>query len=307
MKPLYKSIFIISDIEGSSGCWNRKASAFKTKEWADACVDMSLDVNSLVTALFEAGVEDIRIKDFHRTGYNLIPELIDKRAELILGYKATPIPGVGDPGHATGLMMIGMHASSGRGGFISHTLTSRIKNLECNGRLLSEAELVSMVLAPYGISPLFFSGCPVACEEARGVIPHILTYPIDKSIHPDNFSKEIWRQGLQKSALQSIENNRAVPFFRGGPFRAVMTMRDGPREAENLAKKWHLPCEEDKVMIESPTPDSLFNTLLKVTYLTPVIEKILSPGLSLFHLYGKAGQRWVYSRLKKEGKTLFNR
>ena len=82
------------------------------------------------------------MQDFHRTGFNLIPGLIDKRAGLNSGYKTKPIPAIGDPGHAKGLIMIGMHASSGSKGFIGHTLTSRIKRIECNGKLLSEAMAV---------------------------------------------------------------------------------------------------------------------------------------------------------------------
>ena len=81
----YKSILIISDIEGSSGCWNYQASSFMTKQWRQACIEMTQDVNEVVKALFEAGVKRIRVKDFHRTGYNILPERVDPRAEIISG------------------------------------------------------------------------------------------------------------------------------------------------------------------------------------------------------------------------------
>jgi hypothetical protein len=68
----FKRILIIADIEGSSGCWNYRASSFMTPEWARACVEMSRDVSVVVKALLDAGVEHISIKDFHRTGYNLL-------------------------------------------------------------------------------------------------------------------------------------------------------------------------------------------------------------------------------------------
>jgi D-amino peptidase len=298
MTPLYKSILILSDIEGSSGCWNRLASAHKTDEWARACVDMSLDVNALVTALFEAGVETIRVKDFHRTGYNLIPGLIDKRAEIIHGYKAAPVPGIGEPGNAEGVMMIGMHASSGSKGFISHTLTSRIKRIECNGRLLSEAELFSMVMAPRGIRPLLFSGCPISCKEVQEIMPATITYPIDKSIHISAFSKTAWREGLQNVAIIAIQNQYTIPYIRKGPFTTIVTMRQGPGEAKKIAKRWHFKSQEDRIILDSPDPYTLVHDLLRIAYLTPLIEKILPLGLLLFHLYGKTGQKWMYSRLK---------
>ncbi len=80
-----KRILIIADIEGSSGCWNRRHSSFLTREWARACLEMTRDVNAVVQALFNSGVEHIQIKDFHRTGYNLLPEKIDGRADIIQG------------------------------------------------------------------------------------------------------------------------------------------------------------------------------------------------------------------------------
>jgi hypothetical protein len=57
-------------------------------------------------------------------------------------------------------MMIGMHAAAGTTGFLAHTLTSRLSSLTVNGRPMAEVELFSASLAPFGIPPLFFSGCP---------------------------------------------------------------------------------------------------------------------------------------------------
>ena len=51
-----KRVLIITDIEGSSGCWSYQGSSFMTKDWARACVEMSRDVNAVVLALFAGGV-----------------------------------------------------------------------------------------------------------------------------------------------------------------------------------------------------------------------------------------------------------
>ena len=93
-KSQIRNVLIVADIEGSSGCWNYAASAFLTDEWCQACLQMSRDVNRVVSALFDAGVETIMIKDFHRTGFNLLPELIDPRSEINHGYRAGPVPGI---------------------------------------------------------------------------------------------------------------------------------------------------------------------------------------------------------------------
>ncbi|MBU2550030.1 MAG: M55 family metallopeptidase, partial [Proteobacteria bacterium] len=181
MSPRFQHILIIADIEGSSGCFSYRASSFLTPEWARACADMTRDVSAVVSSLFEAGAETVAVKDFHRTGYNLLPEWIDSRAEWIPGYRQGPVPGLGEPGRAQGIVFLGLHAASGTDGFLAHTMTSRLKDLKVNGRILTEAELFSASLAPYGLRPLFFSGCPTACSQAEAALPGLQTLAIDKS------------------------------------------------------------------------------------------------------------------------------
>ena len=103
----FKNILIIADIEGSSGCWSYRDSAFMTPGWRRACIGMTADVRGVVAGLFETGVERITVADFHRTGYNLLPEHIDPRAQVISGYRIGPVPGIGDPQDAEASMFLG--------------------------------------------------------------------------------------------------------------------------------------------------------------------------------------------------------
>ena len=113
----YQHVLVLADIEGSSGCDSYRASSFLTRPWARACTAMSRDVDTLVTGLFSAGVRRVTVQDFHRTGYNLLPEMIDSRARIICGYRRGPVPGLGKPEGADAAMMIGMHAAAGTNGF----------------------------------------------------------------------------------------------------------------------------------------------------------------------------------------------
>jgi D-aminopeptidase len=145
-----RNILIIADIEGSSGCLDNRYSSFMTPQWPGACLGMTLDVKALTDALLEAGAAPITVKDFHRTGYNIFPGMLHPAVRLLSGYSAGPVPGLGDPGKGTALLMIGMHAPSGSEGFLPHTLTSRIAKLTVNGETVSEAQLFSASLAGYG-------------------------------------------------------------------------------------------------------------------------------------------------------------
>jgi len=281
-------------------------SSFMTTTWPEACVGMSLDVDAVCKALFLAGVETITIKDFHRTGYNLFPELIDNRARVIHGYCAGPVPGIGDPKPATAVLMIGMHAPSGSNGFLAHTLTSRIASLTVNGVLMSEAELFSASLAPFGISPLFFSGCPIACQSAQQKITGLHCFPIEKVSNGKPFPAESWRQVLAKEAVKAVTTQVGTPFEPIGPFKAVIEMRDGPKTADKLARRWGHSFDGAFIFLNQDSIHDLYYELMRLCYLTPLIEKFLTPALALFNLRGKYGLWWARRQYYRNLKNNLN-
>jgi D-amino peptidase len=294
-----KSVLIIADIEGSSGCGSYLASSFLTHEWANACVEMSLDVDTAARALFDSGVEKVAVQDFHRTAYNLLPELIDKRAVVRHGYRSEKVYGVGDPGNAEAVVFLGLHAASGsKEGFLPHTLTSRISRLEVNGRLLPEAELFSASLAPFGIRPIFFSGCPIACGQAKSAISGIVTYSIDKSGKTENIDVKKWRAGLAEAVKRSLKAD-TKPYDPKGPFHAVVTMRDGDEAVKKIVKRWKFKTFNGKIAIETRTMGELYYQLIRLAYLNPIIERTMPVGLWLMNLQGWFGLNWVRRKVAR--------
>jgi D-amino peptidase len=292
----YKHILIIADIEGSSGCWSYDASRFLTKKWANACKMMSEDIAAVVKALFESGVEKVTIKDFHRTGFNILPELIGPPAQLVSGYIKGPVPGIGNPAGAEAAMFIGLHAASGTNGFLPHTLTSRIERIEINGKYVTELELFASSLAPYGIMPVFFSGCKVACAQARSIIKNIAIHTIDKTKGLNYFNVTNWRAELAKKAAKSIANLSSKFIIPEGPFNVVVTMRDGEKTAENISKRWRLQHYGKNIIFKAEEIHNVYMQLIRISYLTPLIEKFSGICLFLYNLYGRIGRlyvRWI--------------
>jgi D-aminopeptidase len=301
MSDPYTHILIIADLEGSSGCWSYAASAFLTDEWCQACLEMSRDVNSVVSALFDAGVKTVTVKDFHRTGYNMFPELIDSRATLISGYRGGSITGIGNPLDVQAVMFLGMHAASGSDGFLAHTLTSRIAHLEVNHRLLAEIELFAASLAPWKIRPIFFSGCPVACSQAAAVVDNINCFPIDKSRGAERFDTRNWRSALAQAAVESLSNRKTKPYEPLGPFDARVTLRDGEAAAFRLARRWKFEQAGAQIRIQRASIHQLYMELIRLCYLTPAIEKVLPLALAAFNLKGRSGILRARRRLKRSG------
>jgi D-aminopeptidase len=298
MTQKINNLLIIADIEGSSGCWSYAASSFMTGQWCNACVDMTRDVDAVTCALFDAGVKKITVKDFHRTGYNLLPEMIDRRAKIVSGYQQKPVAGIGDPGKAQAVMFLGMHAASGTGGYLAHTLTSRIEKLLVNGQPMAEIELFAASLAPYGVRPLFFSGCPIACRQAQHSVADIAVYSIEKSSGRDNFDKPLWRSGLARGAVEALKNDSTQPFLPAGPFDTVVHMRDGRQAASRAARRWGFRHENHCIFIRTDDIHQLYLNLIRLCYLTPMIERSMPVALFLYNFWGRIGRFWIRRRLK---------
>ncbi len=284
---MHKRILIIADIEGSSGCMSYSASSFNTPEWYDACIDMSLDVRCVTDALFNAGAVEVVIKDFHRTGYNILPELMHARARLVSGYRNSPVPGIGRTYGCEGAIFTGMHASSGSSGFLAHTLTSRYSHILAGGRPVSELHLFASSLYSPGLTPLFFSGCPVACMEAAGTVDGISVYEIDKSSPLKD--KTAWRHGLASAAAASMQNMATAPYMMETPCDVEIRMRDGETAAAKVAARWGLDRKGDLLFFMAENFDDFYRTLIRISYLTPVTEKLVPGLLPLFNLFGKTG------------------
>ena len=301
LMTMFDSVLIIADIEGSSGCWSYRASAFKTREWVAACVDMTRDVAAVVRSLLDNGVHRVIVKDFHRTGFNLLPEMINSRAKVVQGYKVGPVPGIGDPGSAEAVLFLGMHAASGSSGFMAHTLTSRIRRLEVNGELLPEVYLFAGSVASCGVRPIFFSGCPVACDQARGIIPGLHTYSIDKSVGRQEFAVEPWRQGLARAATSALHDAQAVPFEPPGPFDTKVTLREGEPAAQKLAARWGFHRQGADIVLHNARLGDLYLDLIRICYLTPMAERVLPLAVAASNLRGRAGLAWLRRQIKNRG------
>lgn len=271
-----------------------------TKEWCRACAGMTQDVSLVVSGLLDAGVKHVIVKDVHRTGFNILPERIDFRAQVISGYRAGPVPGIGDPKDTEAVMFLGMHAASGTAGFLAHTLTSRIQKLEVNGMPMSEVELFSASLAPFGIRPIFFSGCPVACDQAQAAIKTIHVYPINKKTDPRAFDADLWRLGLVNAAIESIRNVATPPYLPEGPFKAEIVMRDGEIAVQKIVRRWGFESEASRIFIHAADIHELYSELIRLCYLTPLMERTIPFMLFLYRLWGRIGLGWVRRCIRQD-------
>jgi len=293
-------ILILADIEGSTACLKREDAQLFNDGWVRACIGLTLDLNEICRSLLKAGAKHIRIKDFHRTGYNIFKELLIEGVALDQGYKSGPAIGIGDVSGYDLLMMVGLHAASGTPGFLPHTLTSKLAEIEVNDHPLCEAELFASSVAAYGLRPAFFSGCREACSQAAWVIPGLIVCEVEKPLTEP--AAKI-REKLAAQAAEALDmftrnpDQLPPPHRPAGPFDARITMRDGATVAEKMRKRWKLHGSDDMIEFSAPDMTALYWQLIKIAYLTPAICRSLEFSLRAANLAGKIAHLWARRRL----------
>ena len=292
-----RHVLILADIEGCSGCRDRAGSAWLTTAWVEACAAMTADVNAVIAALAAAGVEQITVQDFHRTGFNLWRDHLPAWVEVRQGYRPGPVPGLGTAPAADAVMLLGMHAASGTAGFLPHTLTSRIRHLTLNGTPVAEVQLFTAALAERGIRPLFFSGCPVACAQAAAALPGIAVWPIhDEERTPAAAPR--WRTAMAQAAAAALTGFAcARPYDPPGPLTVEIGWRGGTAATRAVATKWHLPTQDHVITLSARTLTDIYRRLVQICYLEPWQIVWLPVALRLYRVLGRLGlalaRRWL--------------
>ena len=287
-----KIAYIVADLEGTTGVWTKAHTLLGTPEWQEARVEMTRDINAVADALFGKGVQGVVVKDFHRTGYNLIPAYLDKRIKLVSGYYTGPALGYGKLYGADFALFVGFHASGGNEqGFLPHTLTSRIAEIRVNGERVCEAELFATVLSAFGIPVCFFSGCPAACEEVEKKMEGVVTYAIAKKLdmYPDTEKMRIFidqqRHDLM-AKIREISNPERIPLFSmKPPFECEVIFRE---ETEARRRDpWGFTRDGNRLSFHAEQFLEFYQNLLKIAYFAKIAYQMRALALPLSRIFGK--------------------
>ncbi len=266
-----KIAYVVADLEGSTGAWTKDHTLLGTPEWQQARVEMTRDISAVAEVLLEMGVRSVVVKDFHRTGYNLIPRYLDRRIKLVSGYYTGPALGYGKLYGADFALFVGLHASGGNErGFLPHTLTSRISEIRINSRRICEAELFATVLSDFRVPVSFFSGCPAACAEAQERMPWLVSWAIAKE--PEIYRNEKRRRAyaVEKRAglrekIKEIKNPADLPlFFLKPPFECQVIFPDEAKATRHNA--WNFPQTGSVINLHAEKFLDLYQDLLKIAY-----------------------------------------
>jgi len=293
-----KVAYVVADLEGSTGAWTKAHTLLGTPEWQEARVDLTKDINAVSEALFQMGVKGVVVKDFHRTGYNLIPRYLDRPVRLVSGYYTGPAVGYGKLYGADFALFVGLHASGGsESGFLPHTLTSRIAEILVNGKRICEPELFATVLSAFQVPVCFFSGCPAACQEVKKMMEWVVTYAIAKEpgTYEDPPKRKAYiaqkRKGLREK-IKEISNPQAMPLFVMKPPFDCQVIFQEEAEARRM-NPWGFAQEGKIIRFHTEQFLDLYQNLLKIAYFPKMAYQMRSLVLPLTRAVWKI-QSWKH-------------
>lgn len=163
-------ILLIHDMEGLSGQDDPYTFLFGNPKYPLGQKLLVDDVNAVIDGLFAGGAASVLVADGHGSG-NPAPDLLldklDPRAHLI----SRPVAfdtylDLAAAGTFDAVVVVGMHAKSGSGGFAAHALTTGAQ-IFINGHSITETELVGLLQGQVGVPVIFASGDDRLAENLR--------------------------------------------------------------------------------------------------------------------------------------------
>jgi D-amino peptidase len=228
-------VLISADIEGVAGVFHPEQTRAGNGEYENARRWMTLEANAAIEGAFAGGAKQVWVNDSHGGFRNLLPDLLDARAQVVLGKPRTLSMMAGLEAGPALVFMIGYHAMSQSRGILAHTINSfAFTSVRLNGVPIGEAGLYGGLAQEYGTSVALLSGDDVFVEETRPAFPEA-TFVVTKTASghasgasrtPASAQAEIGRaaQAVVARHVARREINEA-PRVRPGHFRCELRVQ----------------------------------------------------------------------------------
>jgi D-amino peptidase len=217
-------VFISVDIEGICDVVNLEHTNNSGFLYNSARKQMTLEANAAIAGAFEAGATEVVVNDSHGPMVNLMPELLDKRAELITG-TTKPLSMMQNLDESfDAVMFVGYHARNNTPGVLSHTISGgTVDNIWINDRIVGESGFNAHTASHFNVPVVLVTGDQILKEEIRETLGEQVEFvQVKKAItrysaqclHPEVACEKI--QAGAKNALSNLDKMK--PLDIQGPF-----------------------------------------------------------------------------------------
>jgi D-amino peptidase len=223
-------ILISADMEGISGIVHPTETNPGGYDYERGRALMTAEVNAAVAGVLEAMPgSEVLVADAHGPFRNLLPEELDRRAQLVRG-RPRPLgmlAGLDD--NTDAVLLVGYHARSGSGpAVLAHTINDAVLDVRLDGRSMGEIGLNAALAGFHGAPVVLLSGDAAACAELRELVPGAATVAVKQplgqaaaiALHPEEA-----REQLHRVAARAIRRHDQVPLvILPGPLRVEVDL-----------------------------------------------------------------------------------
>lgn len=175
-------IYIVADMEGISGISNSTFVLADQSEYQRGRQYLTRDINVCAQACFDAGADEVVIRDAHAAGVSVLWNELIPGVQLIQGI--TPGEHFTGCAGSDGIILLGYHAMAGtQRALLEHSYSSKaIQNIWMNGVRVGEFAIDTAIAGEYGIPVIMTSGCDKLCAEAKAFLPQVVTCQVKRSV-----------------------------------------------------------------------------------------------------------------------------
>jgi D-amino peptidase len=216
-------ILISVDMEGVSGIVHPTETNPDGYDYARGRGLMTAEANAVIAGVLDAEpTAEVRVADAHGPFRNLLPEELDRRAQLVRG-KPRPLGMLGGLDEQTdAVLLVGYHARAGGGpAVLAHTMNDGILDVRVAGRSMGEIGLNAAMAGHLDVPVVLLSGDDSACAELQDLLPSAVTVAVKQALgqgaavalHPEEA-----RERLRHAAAEAITRRAQVsPLSLAGP------------------------------------------------------------------------------------------
>ena len=179
------NVHISIDMEGVSGVVHTDQASQSGHDYEMMRKAMTLEANAAIEGSFDAGATSVVVNDSHGSMRNLLPYMLDQRAELISGSPKPLGMMQGVEAKPDISMCIGYHSRPGEKGVLSHTIrgSNVVQNYYINEKPSSEFEINAGIAGYYNVPIGMISGDTDIVEDAKHMIPNIIGSSVKETIN----------------------------------------------------------------------------------------------------------------------------
>jgi D-amino peptidase len=226
---------------------------------------LAADVNAVVEGAMAGGATDVRVLDQHGSGCDATPDLpankLHAQAKHIDMRTSDPFSEQWDA-----VMLVGMHARGGSGGFLAHTGTFGGERI-LNDRSISEPELLALAFGARSVPIVFVSGDDRLRTELLERFPWLTYVTVKNTVSAERAELrpvDEARKDLKVGAQQSLQKRTAARAVKLGTPITAGFRATAPLTLEPLRRLPGYSLKDDLVTFDAASMGAVYggmNTL----------------------------------------------